>query len=68
MAGRMALSLRTRLLLASVLVQAVMLVLLLANSINTLDERLSERALIHLEEQKQLLNAALAPLLAKHDY
>jgi diguanylate cyclase (GGDEF)-like protein/PAS domain S-box-containing protein len=68
MAGRMALSLRTRLLLASVLVQAVMLVLLLANSINTLDETLSERALIHLEEQKPLLNAALAPLLAKHDY
>lgn len=65
---RMALSLRVRLLLASVLVQAVMLVLLLANSINTLDETLAERARVHLEEQKPLLNAALVPLLANRDY
>lgn len=64
----MALSLRTRLLLASVAVQAVMLGLLLANSISTLDETLAERAYVHLEEQKPLLNAALGELLARRDY
>jgi diguanylate cyclase (GGDEF)-like protein/PAS domain S-box-containing protein len=62
------LSLRARLLLASVVVQAIMLGLLLANSISTLDDALVERGRIHFEEQKPLLNAALAPLVARADY
>ena len=64
----LALSLRTRLLLASVLVQAVMLVLLLANGISTLDQTLADRARVHLEESKPLLNTVLAPLLASGDH
>ena len=55
-----ALSLRTRLLLAGVLVNAAMLALLIVNSIGIMDEKLHERTRIHLEEQKQLLNAALS--------
>ncbi|HYC45892.1 MAG TPA: EAL domain-containing protein [Burkholderiales bacterium] len=61
---RNALPLRARLLLASALVQAAMIALLIYNSISVMDEKLLERTRIHLEEQKQLLSAALAGPLA----
>ena len=64
----LSLSLRTRLLLASVLVQIVMLALLIVNGISVMNERLTERTRVHLEEQKQLLNAALATPLAEKNY
>src|SRR5512134_331095 len=48
------LSLRTRLLIADV--------------ISVMDKKLQERARIHLEEQKQLLNAALSVPLASRQY
>lgn len=57
-------SLRTRLLLAGVLVNALMLVLLIVTGIATMEERLDERTRSHLDEQKQLLNAALSGPLA----
>jgi diguanylate cyclase (GGDEF)-like protein/PAS domain S-box-containing protein len=57
------LSLRTRLLVASAVVQTVVLALLIANGIHVMDAQLSERARVRLEEQKQLLSATLeAPL------
>ena len=59
--------LRARLLLASALVQIVMLVLLLVNSMSVMDKQLAERTKEHLDEQKQLLNAALAGPLAAAD-
>ncbi len=62
------LSLRTRLLLASALVQVVVLALLIGNAIRVMDEKLAERARLHLEEQKQLLSAALLGPLARRDY
>ncbi len=59
------LSLRTRLLLGGVLVNVMLLGLLIVNGISIMGDRLSEQARIHIEEQKQLLNAALsAPLAA----
>jgi diguanylate cyclase (GGDEF)-like protein/PAS domain S-box-containing protein len=62
------LSLRTRLLLASVLVQIVMLALLIVNGISLMNAKLTERTRIHLEEQNQLLNAALATPLAQGNF
>ncbi|MFN7085168.1 MAG: EAL domain-containing protein [Burkholderiales bacterium] len=62
------LSLRTRLLLATAFVQIAMLTLLIVNGIGVMDEKLNERTKVHLEEQKQLLNAALAAPLARRDY
>src|SRR5688572_31661787 len=62
-----ALPLRTRLLLGSAVVQLVMMALLIYTSISVMDEKLIERTRIHLEEQKQLLSAALAPPLAQSD-
>ena len=64
---RNALPLRTRLLLASVSVQLVMMALLIYNGISVMDEKLIERTRIHLEEQKQLLSAALASTLGTSD-
>ena len=61
------LPLRSRLLLASAAVQLVMLALLIYNGISVMDDKLVERARIHLEEQKQLLNAALAAPIAQSD-
>jgi len=58
---------RWRLLLGSAAVQLLMLALLIYNSIVVMDARLIERTRIHLEEQKQLLNAALAMPVAKND-
>lgn len=62
------LSLRMRLLLASVLVQVVMLVLLIVNGISIMNDKLIERTKVHLEVQKRLLNTALAAPLAARDY
>jgi diguanylate cyclase (GGDEF)-like protein/PAS domain S-box-containing protein len=60
------LSLRARLLLAVVAVNIVMMVLLIFNGISVMDHKLDERTRVHLEEQKQLLNAALSvPLTAR---
>ena len=62
------LSLRTRLLLASALVQTAVLVLLIVNGIQVMDAKLVERAQLHLEEQKQLLSATLEASLRRGDY
>jgi len=62
------LSLRTRLLLACVLVQVMMLALLIVNGISIMDAKLAERTRIHLEEEKQLLSAALVMPLASGQY
>jgi diguanylate cyclase (GGDEF)-like protein/PAS domain S-box-containing protein len=62
------LSLRTRLLLAGVLVNVMMLALLIADGISVMDNKLDERARVHLEDQKQLLNAALSVPLAGRQY
>jgi diguanylate cyclase (GGDEF)-like protein/PAS domain S-box-containing protein len=56
---RKAHSMRWRLLLGSAAVQLVLLVALIYNSIAVMDEKLVERTRIHLDEQRQLLNAAL---------
>ncbi|MDB5904087.1 MAG: hypothetical protein JWM26_2965 [Betaproteobacteria bacterium] len=61
------LPLRSRLLLASAVVQLAMLGLLIYNGISVMEDKLVERARAHLEEQKQLLNAALAGPLAQSD-
>ncbi|MBI3041279.1 MAG: EAL domain-containing protein [Betaproteobacteria bacterium] len=58
------LSLRTRLLLGGVAVNVMMLALLIVNGISILEDKLNERTSVHLEEQKQLLNAALSVPLA----
>src|SRR5688572_28257806 len=58
------LSLRARLLLAVVGVNVVMMVLLIINGISIMDQKLDERTRVHLEEQRQLLNAALSVPLA----
>ncbi len=67
-AASFSLSLRMRLLLGSVLVQVVMLALLIFNGTSVMNDRLAERTSLHLKEQKQLLNAALAAPLAVRDY
>jgi diguanylate cyclase (GGDEF)-like protein/PAS domain S-box-containing protein len=61
------LPLRTRLLLASTVVQLAMMALLIYTSIGVMEEKLTERTRIHLEEQKQLLSAALAMPLTHGD-
>lgn len=62
------LSLRMRLLVASVLVQAAMLALLIANGIRIMDDKLVERTELYLKEVKQLMNAALVPALSDADH
>ncbi|MES2564618.1 MAG: HAMP domain-containing protein, partial [Pseudomonadota bacterium] len=63
------LPLRSRLLLASALVQLVMLGLLIYNGIGVLEDKLITRARIHLEDQKQLLSAVVtAPLLSGDEW
>ncbi|HXF65345.1 MAG TPA: EAL domain-containing protein [Burkholderiales bacterium] len=59
------LSLRARLLLVGALVLAVMLLLLVASAVRVMEEKLAESARVRLQEQKQLLAAALAPALAR---
>jgi diguanylate cyclase (GGDEF)-like protein/PAS domain S-box-containing protein len=62
------LSLRVRLLLASALVQTVMLALLIVNGISIMNGKLAERTSVYLKEQKQFLNVALAGPLAARDF
>jgi diguanylate cyclase (GGDEF)-like protein/PAS domain S-box-containing protein len=57
-------SLRTRLLLAITLVQVFMLALLVIDGVSVMNSKLVTRTAIHVQEQKQLLNAALAMPLA----
>ena len=61
------LPLRAKLLLAAAVVQVIMLGLLTYNGISVMEAKLAERTRIHLEEQKQLLSAALAMPLAQSD-
>jgi len=61
------LPLRTRLLLAITLVQVLMLAMLIIDGASVMQEKLVERTEVHLQEQKQLLNAALAGPLAAGD-
>ncbi len=60
-------SLRARLLLASAFVQIVMLGLIVGHSTQLMNRQLAERARLHLQEQKQLLAAALAAPLQRGD-
>src|SRR6185295_18349081 len=62
------LSLRARLLLAGALVQAMVLALLIVNGISIMESKLNERTRVHLEEEKQLLTAALLMPLANGQY
>jgi diguanylate cyclase (GGDEF)-like protein/PAS domain S-box-containing protein len=61
------LPLRSRLLLASTVVQLFMLALIVYNGISVMEDKLLERTRLHLEEQKQLLSAALAVPLMQSD-
>ncbi|MBM3357281.1 MAG: EAL domain-containing protein [Betaproteobacteria bacterium] len=54
--------------MASALVQALMLALLIGDSVRVIEDKLDERTQIHLADQKRLLNAALAPPLAAREY
>jgi len=61
-------SLRFKLLMASALVELVMLTLLVANSNRLIGASLSAQGLARVEEIRPLLNAALAGPLAQRDY
>lgn len=61
-------SLRFKLILASVLVEVVLLTLLVANSQRLIGNSLLEQARLRLAELNPLLNAALAAPLAERDY
>ena len=61
-------SLRMRLVLASVLVEVVLLTLLVANSHRLIDHSLREQARLRVAELGPLLNAALAAPLAQRDF
>lgn len=61
-------SLRYKLLIASVVVEFVMLSLLVANSIRLIQTSLSNQGLARVEEIRPLLNAALSVPLAQRDY
>lgn len=61
-------SLRLKLVLASVLVEAVMLTLLVANSARLMQASLTEQAAAHINQVAPLLNASLATPLVQRDY
>lgn len=61
-------SLRFKLVLASTLVEAVLLTLLVANSVRLMNNSLAEQTQIRLEELAPLFNASLAPPLVQRDY
>jgi len=61
-------SLRFKLLLASVVVEIVMLTLLVSNSVRLIDSHLSDQALARVEEIRPVLNAALSGPIAQRDY
>lgn len=60
-------SLSTRLIAACVLLELVVLALVVISSAQTLDAALRAQALLHVEQSKPLLNAALAAPLAQQD-
>jgi hypothetical protein len=60
-------TLRARLLVATAVVQALMLALLVASSASVMNAQLVERTRVHLEEQKALLAALLWEPLADDD-
>lgn len=62
------LSLGMRLLIASVIVHAVMLLLLIVNGISVMNEKLAERTEVYVKEVKQLMNAALSGPLARGNH
>lgn len=62
------LSLRAKLLLASVLVQSVMLGLLVVNSLRLINDSLLNLAQVRVTELSTLFNAALAAPMAQRDY
>jgi diguanylate cyclase (GGDEF)-like protein len=61
-------SLRLKLVLASVVVEVVMLSLLVANSVRLIHGSLVEQSAVRLAEVKSLLNASLGAPLAQRDY
>ena len=61
-------SLRFKLLIASVVVEFVMLTLLVANSVRLIQTSLSNQGLARVAEIRPLLNAALSGPLAQRDY
>ena len=61
-------SVRGRLLLAAILVEATMLTLLVTNSLRLLSDHMTEQARNHAEQMAPVLNAALVAPLAQRDY
>lgn len=61
-------SIRTKLVIVSIAVEATMLVLLLANSFRLLNETLQEQTKVRLEALTPLLNASLSTRLFERDY
>lgn len=59
---------RSRLLLAAVCVEAVMLSLLVFNSLRLLNDSLTEQATLHAAQIAPVLNAALVAPMAQYDY
>ena len=68
MSKRSGLSIRWKLVLTSILVEALMLGALAWNGLRLMDESLQRLASTRLNEVSVLLNAALAPALATQDY
>ncbi len=61
-------SLRFKLILASVVVELIMLTMLVGNSVRVMEKHLLSQAQIRMEEIRPLLNASLASALAERDY
>jgi diguanylate cyclase (GGDEF)-like protein len=61
-------SLRFKLILASFLVELIMLTFLVSNSVRVMREHLLDQARVRMEEIRPLLNASLAAALAERDY
>lgn len=61
-------SLRFKLVLASVIVELVMLTILVTNSVRVMQKHLQAQAVARLQEVEPLLNASLAKALAERDY
>ncbi len=61
-------SVRGRLLLAAILVEATMLTLLVTNSLRLLSDHMTEQARSHAEQMAPVLNAALVAPMAQRDY
>lgn len=68
MSAPKALRLRTKLVLASLVVEVVMLTLLVANSLRLSNDSLMQQARLRVEELNVLFNAALAAPLVQRDY